>query len=110
MHATESGVVDHLAQSDSHALSIARASVKSLAYRPLGYESKYATPEEAVDEPVHDPSELGGIVGTNLKKTYDMREVIARVVDGSRFQEWKENYGTTILTGFGAFNPPKLFF
>jgi hypothetical protein len=104
MHATESGVVDHLAISDSHALSIARSSVKSLSYHPLPYESKYAQPEtqaEEIEEPIYDPKELGGVVGTNLKKTWDMREVVARVVDGSRFQEWKKEYGPTIVTGFG---------
>ncbi|ORY72420.1 carboxyl transferase [Leucosporidium creatinivorum] len=103
MHATESGVVDHLAVSDSHALSIARSSVKSLSYHPLPYESKYAqaeTKEGEIEEPVYDPKELGGVVGTNLKKTWDMREVVARVVDGSRFQEWKKEYGPTIVTGF----------
>lgn len=104
MHATESGVVDHLAVSDSHALSIARSSVKSLSYHPLPYESKYAQPETKageIEEPIYDPKELGGVVGTNLKKTWDMREVVARVVDGSRFQEWKKEYGPTIVTGFG---------
>lgn len=106
MHATESGVVDHLAVSDSHALSIARSSVKSLSYHPLPYESKYAQPETKtgeIEEPIYDPKELGGVVGTNLKKTWDMREVVARVVDGSRFQEWKKEYGPTIVTGFGEF-------
>ena len=100
MHATESGVVDHLALDDSHALAIARSAVAALSYRPLGYESTYAKPNEVVDEPVHDPKELGGVVGTNLKKGWDMREVIARVVDGSRFHEWKKEYGPTVVTGF----------
>lgn len=111
MHATESGVVDHLAVSDSHALSIARSSVKSLSYHPLPYESKYAQAETKVgevEEPIYDPKELGGVVGTNLKKTWDMREVVARVVDGSRFQEWKKEYGPTIVTGFGK-SPPAQF-
>ena len=106
MHASESGVVDHLAVSDSHAISIARSSVKSLSYKPLPYESKYAVAEskaEEIEEPIYDPKELGGIVGTNLKKTWDMREVVARTVDGSRFQEWKKEYGPTIVTGFGEF-------
>ncbi|KAK4058543.1 hypothetical protein OIO90_000705 [Microbotryomycetes sp. JL221] len=101
MHTTESGVVDHLAQNDSHAIAIARSSVKALNYKPLPFESKYSQPElEQIDEPVYDPMELGGIVGTNLKKTWDMREVIARTVDGSRFQEWKKDFGSTIVTGF----------
>lgn len=103
MHATESGVVDHLAVNDSHAIALARQSVAALSYKPLPYESKYAEPElKQIDEPAYDPKELGGVVGTNLKKTWDMREVVARTVDGSRFQEWKKEYGPTIITGFGA--------
>lgn len=105
MHATESGVVDHLAISDSHALSIARASVKSLSYKALPYEVAQRK-EEVVEEPVYDANELGGVVGTQLKKTWDMREVVARVVDGSRFQEWKKEYGPTIVTGFGEWHAP----
>lgn len=102
MHATESGVVDHLATSDSHALSIARSAVAALSYKPLDYVSRYAAPEhEAIDEPIHDPAELGGIVGTDLRKPFNMREIIGRVVDGSRFHEWKENFGPTLVTGFG---------
>lgn len=100
MHATESGVVDHLALDDSHALAIARSAVAALSYKPLGYESAYAKPLENVEEPIHDPMELGGVVGTNLKKGWDMREVIARVVDGSKFHEWKKEYGPTVVTGF----------
>ncbi|KAI5480418.1 3-methylcrotonyl-CoA carboxylase beta subunit [Pseudohyphozyma bogoriensis] len=102
MHATESGVVDHLAINDSHALSIARSAVSSLHYKPLPFESPYGVPRarEEVKEPVHDPEELGGIVGTDLKKSWDMREVIARTVDGSRFHEWKREFGPTVVTGF----------
>lgn len=102
MHATESGVVDHLAVNDSHAIALARQAVAALNYKPLPFESRFAEPElKQVDEPVYDPKELGGVVGTNLKKTWDMREVVARVVDGSRFQEWKKEYGPTVVTGFG---------
>lgn len=104
MHATESGVVDHLADSDSHALSIARSAVASLSYRPLDYVSTAATPLPGkIDEPIHSVDDLGGIVGTDLKKTFDMREIIGRVVDGSRFHEWKEKFGPTVVTGFGSF-------
>ncbi|KDE04079.1 methylcrotonoyl-CoA carboxylase beta chain [Microbotryum lychnidis-dioicae p1A1 Lamole] len=101
MHSSESGVTDHLAQSDSHAIAIARSSIKALNYKPLPWKSEYAEPATTeVDEPLYDPKELGGVVGTNLKKPWDMREVIARTVDGSRFQEWKKDYGSTIVTGF----------
>ena len=99
MRATESGVVDHLANSDSHALSIARSAVRALSYKPLGWRSEFVKPEE-VEEPLYDAKELGGVVGTNLKKNWDMREVVARVVDGSRFHEWKKEYGPTVVTGF----------
>lgn len=99
MHATESGVVDHLANSDSHALSIARSAVRAMSYKPLGWRSEFVKPEE-VEEPLYDAAELGGVVGTNLKKNWDMREVVARVVDGSRFHEWKKEYGPTVVTGF----------
>lgn len=108
MHSTESGVVDHLANSDSHALAICRESIASLSYKPLGFKSLHAEPEKLVEEPVYDPAELGGIVGTNLKKSWDMREVIARVVDGSKFHEWKKLYGNTVVTGFGKVSK-KLF-
>ncbi|GAA5825553.1 hypothetical protein JCM5353_002337 [Sporobolomyces roseus] len=98
MHARESGVVDHLASSDSHALSIARSSVATLAVA----SNRRVEPREVdeVEEPLFDPKELGGVTGTNLKKSWDMRDVIARTVDGSRFAEWKEEWGDTIVTGF----------
>ena len=102
MHARESGVVDHLASSDSHALSIARNSVATLAVA----SNRRIEPQESeeVEEPLYDPKELGGVTGTNLKKSWDMRDVIARTVDGSRFAEWKEEWGDTIVTGFGTSN------
>lgn len=105
MHATESGVVDHLATSDAHALTIARNSVASLSYHALGFQSNFAqgSAKKEYDEPIYKAEELGGIVGTNLRKKFDMREVIARVVDGSRMHEWKKNYGETVVTGFGSF-------
>ena len=102
MHARESGVVDHLASSDSHALSIARNSVATLSVA----SNRRIEPQESeeVEEPLFNPKELGGVTGTNLKKSWDMRDVIARTVDGSRFAEWKEEWGDTIVTGFGTSN------
>ncbi|GAA5998213.1 hypothetical protein JCM5350_000549, partial [Sporobolomyces pararoseus] len=99
MHARESGVVDHLATSDSHALSIARTSVATLA-TASNRRLEPTEPVEQVEEPIYDPKELGGVTGTNLKKSWDMREVIARTVDGSRFAEWKAEWGDTVVTGF----------
>lgn len=102
MHTSESGVCDQLAENDEHALELAREAVARLghaAHAPLAAIAKQ------VEEPIHDPTELEGIVGTNLKKSWDMREVIARVVDGSRFQEWKKDFGPTVVTGFGESLP-----
>lgn len=106
MHARESGVVDHLATSDEHAIALARQSVAAFA-AASGHASSSSAVEytlagsQEVDEPVYDPKELGGVTGTNLKKSWDMREVIARTVDGSRFAEWKREWGDTVVTGFG---------
>ncbi|GAA6052056.1 hypothetical protein JCM3770_002343 [Rhodotorula araucariae] len=107
MHARESGVVDHLAVSDAHALALARQAVGAFAAaggrahdaaeNRLGRDTASAA---VADEPVYDPRELGGVTGTNLKKSWDMREVIARTVDGSRFAEWKREWGETVVTGF----------
>lgn len=112
MHARESGVVDHLATSDEHAIALARQSVAAFAAASSGgngtpaVSSRSGTARAAavrqVDEPAYDPKELGGVTGTNLKKSWDMREVIARTVDGSRFAEWKREWGDTVVTGFGA--------
>ncbi|GAA5961471.1 hypothetical protein JCM8115_003460 [Rhodotorula mucilaginosa] len=104
MHARESGVVDHLATSDEHAIALARQSVA--AFAAASGQSASSSADETtlangpVDEPVYDPKELGGVTGTNLKKSWDMREVIARTVDGSRFAEWKREWGDTVVTGF----------
>lgn len=97
LHCRTSGVTDHYAENDNHALSIARNTVASCNMKQ--------TPQNTVDDyerPLYDPMELHGIVGTNLKRTYDIRQVIARIVDGSRFQEFKELFGTTLVTGFAS--------
>ena len=109
MHSTESGVVDHLATCDSHAIEITRDIVGSLNYHPLEVKSEFALPQKPVEEPVHDVNELGGIVGVELKKGFDMREVIARVVDGSKLHEWKRGFGESVVTGFG-WSRPRFFY
>jgi 3-methylcrotonyl-CoA carboxylase beta subunit len=93
LHARVSGVVDHLADDDRHALSILRSIVESLPPDP---------PSELgdIDEPRVSPDELHGVVSADPRQPYDVREVIARIVDGSRFQEFKEQFGTTLVTGF----------
>ena len=95
LHARRSGVVDHLAQDDHHALSIARRIVANLNSR-----KQVDIPLMASRDPALDPGELDGIVPVDLKKQYDVREVIARIVDGSEFDEFKQLYGTTLVTGF----------
>ena len=95
VHTRLSGVADHFALNDKHALELARRSVANLN-RP-----KLANIELQVsEEPLYDPQEIAGVVPANLRTPYDVREVIARVVDGSRFDEFKARYGTTLVCGF----------
>ena len=95
VHARTSGVVDHYALNDAHALGLARAAIGNLNHRKA--------PDidlAPVREPLYDPSELYGIVSSELRKPYDVREVIARLVDGSEFDEFKQLYGQTLVCGF----------
>ncbi|MDQ3857612.1 MAG: methylcrotonoyl-CoA carboxylase [Actinomycetota bacterium] len=96
VHARVSGVTDHYAVSDEHALALAREIVANLngAPRSLPWE-----PQEP-EEPLHDPTELYGIVPEDYRVGYDVREVVARLVDGSRFHEFKLLYGETLVCGF----------
>jgi 3-methylcrotonyl-CoA carboxylase beta subunit len=93
-HARKSGVVDHVAENDTHALEIVRSIVGRLN-RPKHTQLELVTPEP----PAFDPQELYGIVPQDVRAPYDVREVIARVVDGSRFAEFKPLYGTTLVCG-----------
>jgi 3-methylcrotonyl-CoA carboxylase beta subunit len=95
LHARTSGVVDHLADNDAHALSIVRSIVSTLAPR-LGAPWTIQPSEE----PVVDPSDLYGVVPLDTRTSYDVREVIARLVDASLFHEFKAEYGSTLVTGF----------
>jgi acetyl-CoA carboxylase carboxyltransferase component len=95
VHTRISGVADHLAEDDSHALEIARDIVAHLGTAPR------ATTELAEPEPPrYDPAEIYGILPRDLRQPYEVRELIARLVDGSRFHEFKSRYGTTLVTGF----------
>lgn len=97
LHCRKSGVTDYLAEHEQHAIAIARSLVSNLGCSdpvPAGAGTEF-------DEPKLPASDLYGIVGTDLKKTYDSREVIARLVDGSKFDEFKPLYGQTLVTGFG---------
>jgi 3-methylcrotonyl-CoA carboxylase beta subunit len=95
VHARKSGVADYYAQDDHHALSIARRIVANLNTR-----KSPDIPLDAPCDPAFDIGELDGIVPSDLKKQYDIREVIARIVDGSEFDEFKALYGATLVAGF----------
>jgi len=95
VHTRLSGVVDHLAVSDAHALQIARDAVARLNHRkPDSLVLREPLP------PRFDPAELNGIIPADTRKPYDVREVIARIVDDSAFDEFKARFGTTLVTGF----------
>jgi len=95
VHTQTSGVADHLAENDTHALAIARNIVATLPQEPGAGRQVRASMA-----PKFDAGELGGIVPASLAVQYDVREVIARLVDGSEFDEFKARYGTTLVTGF----------
>jgi 3-methylcrotonyl-CoA carboxylase beta subunit/propionyl-CoA carboxylase len=95
VHTRISGVADYLAQDDAHALHLARTVVSTL------HATKSLPPDVAAAEPpAYDPAEIYGIVTADARKVYDVREVLARLVDGSRFDEFKARYAPTIVTGF----------
>ncbi|MFQ5584497.1 MAG: carboxyl transferase domain-containing protein, partial [Calditrichia bacterium] len=95
VHARISGVADHYAHDEHHAFEIIRNIVENLSPSKK-FELEICEPEE----PYYDPEELGGIIPNDIRRPFDIREVIARIVDGSRFQEFKELYGTTLVCGF----------
>lgn len=95
LHCRKSGVTDYYALDDNHALHLTRKIVRS-----LNYQKKLDVTIEPSEDPLFPAEELYGIVGANLKRNFDVREVIARIVDGSRFNEFKALYGDTLVTGF----------
>ncbi len=95
VHTRLSGVADYLAEDDAHALALARRAVGSLNLR-TPQTVDWASPED----PAYDPEEILGVVPADLRTPYDIREVIARLVDGSRFDEFKPRFGETLVTGF----------
>ena len=95
VHTRQSGVADYFAEDDEHALTLCRTIMSTLnTSKRLPVD--LTTPED----PKYDPSEIYGIVNADIRKPYDVHEIIARLVDGSRFDEFKERYGTTLVTGF----------
>ncbi len=95
VHCRTSGVADHYAQNDNHALTLARQAVARLnRVKPIQSDIK------PVEEPKYDPKEIYGIIPKDSRQPYDVREIIARIVDGSDFDEFKALYGTTLICGF----------
>jgi acetyl-CoA carboxylase carboxyltransferase component len=95
VHTRISGVADYLAEDDEHALHQARGVVAT-----LNTVKRLPADVTSPEEPLYDPADIYGIVNLDLRKSYDVREVIARIVDGSRFDEFRERYAPTIVTGF----------
>ena len=114
VHTRLSGVADHYADSDAHALAILRRMVANLNRRGSGAAlsdaavgaaavngaAVNASASSGIEEPRYDPQELYGIIPADTRKPYDVREVIARIVDGSRLDEFRQRYGATLVTGF----------
>lgn len=96
LHCRQSGVTDHYAHDDQHALHLARQVLKN-----VNYKKKLEVTTVKPEDPLFPADDIYGIVGDNLKKTFDVREVIARIVDGSQFNEFKALYGDSLVTGFG---------
>jgi len=95
VHTRLSGVADYFAEDDDHALHLARTIVSTLATT-----KRLPADVTAPEDPAYDPQEIYGIVNADTRKPYEVREIIARMVDGSRFDEFKERYATTVVTGF----------
>ncbi|KAG5975244.1 hypothetical protein E4U55_007782 [Claviceps digitariae] len=104
MHSSVSGVTDYLAVDDAHAITLARRSISNLNWpsSSSSSSSSTATPPPPPLEPLHDPEQLMGIATPNLRKPIPIHEVIARIVDGSQFSEFKRDFGTTLVTGFAS--------
>lgn len=101
VHTRVSGVADHYAEDDAHAIEILRNIVGSLG---AGLVSKRRDDRTAEHAPIYSPEELYSLVPSDSKTPMNMREVLARMIDGSQFQEFKHNFGTTLITGFARFH------
>lgn len=95
VHCRTSGVADHYAQNDEHALMIARDCIKYIAKRKSN-----VLPQQSSKAPIYNPAEIYGVIPQSLRTPMDMKEIIARIVDGSEFEEFKALYGTTLICGF----------
>ena len=99
LHSTISGVTDYLAVDDAHALLLARRTIANLNIPHAKF------PDQPLNEPLYNPEELCGIVGTSLRKHIPVHEIIARIVDGSELAEFKQDYGRTLVTGTASAKP-----
>lgn len=97
VHTSKSGVADHFAENEEEALAKCRDIIKTLNYRPT-HPGKFVRGE--VKAPLYSAEEIYGVLSRDTRKPFDVREIIARMVDGSEFQEFKENYGSTLVCGF----------
>ncbi len=97
VHTSKSGVADHFAETEEDALESARNIIATLNYRPK-HPGKFIKDE--IKAPLYKTEEIYGIIPQDTRKPFDVRDIIARLVDGSEFQEFKERYGTTLVTGF----------
>ena len=97
MHATTSGLADYLAEDEAEAIRMARDVIAHLHWRKLG-----PGPSEPADPPLYDADELLGLIPVDLRRPMDVREVIARIADGSRFEEFKRRYGPTLVCGWAS--------
>ncbi|MEM7257749.1 MAG: carboxyl transferase domain-containing protein, partial [Pseudomonadota bacterium] len=95
VHTRLSGVADTLADNDQHALALAREAIRNINRAPADNMVR-----QSIEAPLYDPAEIPGIIPAELKTPYDIREVLARILDGSRFDEFKSRYGTTLVCGF----------
>jgi acetyl-CoA carboxylase carboxyltransferase component len=101
VHTRKSGVADHFAEDDDHAIEILRSIVETLPRGHARERSHLSALEVAPpEEPLYNPDELYGVLPRAFKESYDVREIIARIVDGSKFREFKARYGTTLVCGF----------
>ncbi|MCF8060113.1 MAG: methylcrotonoyl-CoA carboxylase [Bacteriovoracaceae bacterium] len=102
VHTSQSGVADHFAENEEEALNITRNIIENLNYQSLGKDQKFIRRKKVVD-PLYPMDDIYGILPKDTTKTpFDIREIIARLVDGSEFHEFKERYGNTLICGFAA--------
>lgn len=100
VHTRKSGVADHFADDDAHALEIAREIVATLNRAANYAAAQLSATVEPPEEPLYPPEEIYGVLPRTFREAYDVREIIARIVDGSRLREFKARYGTTLVCGF----------